>query len=92
MSEVLRQHNIKLRNTTPYSPWVYGESEWFNRLPKWVNQCVRLENKDWRVKIDKFLLMYRASQHQITTVNRLRNYLTDSLDRKCIPQFNVSGK
>lgn len=27
VSEVLRQHNIKLRNTTPYSPWVYGESE-----------------------------------------------------------------
>ena len=44
--DYLKQHGIKLRNVTPYSPWVNGEVERFNRSPKKANQCAYAEGKD----------------------------------------------
>ena len=42
---VHKHHSIKLRNTTPYSPWSKGEVERFNRSLKKTNQCAYAEGK-----------------------------------------------
>ena len=60
----LRQNDINLLKTTPYSPWANGEIEWLNRCLKKVNQCAYLENKDCREELNKFLLLYRTSPPQ----------------------------
>ena len=44
--QYLRQNDIKLRKTTPYSPWENGETERFNRCLKKINQCAHAVNKD----------------------------------------------
>ena len=88
--QYLGQNDIKLRKTTPYSPWANGETEWFNRCLKKVNQCVHAENKDWREELNKFLLLYRASPHQTTSAapatllfNRhVRNGIPQLIDNK----------
>ena len=64
--QYLRQHGIKLRNVTPYSPWVNGEVERFNRSLKKANQCAHAEGKDWRKELNKFLLLYRTTPHATT--------------------------
>ncbi len=43
--QYLSLHGIKLRNVTPYSPWVNGEVERFNRSLKKANQCAHAEGK-----------------------------------------------
>ena len=64
--QYLKQHGIKLRNVTPYSPWVNGEVERFNRSLKKANQCAHAEGKDWREELDKSLLLYRTTPHATT--------------------------
>ena len=64
--QYLKQHGIKLRNVTPYSPWVNGEVERFNRSLKKANQCAHAEGKDWRKELNKFLLLYRTTPHSTT--------------------------
>eukprot|EP00795_Rhopilema_esculentum_P017886 gene17886-biopygen2051 len=64
--QYLKQHGIKLRNVTPYSPWVNGEVERFNRSLKKANQCAHAEGKDWREELNKFLLLYRTTPHATT--------------------------
>ena len=64
--QYLKQHGIKLRNVTPYSPWVNGEVERFNRSLKKANQCAHAEGKDWRKELNKFLLLYRTTPHATT--------------------------
>ena len=44
--QYLQRNGIKLRNVTPYSPWVNGEVERFNRSLKKANQAAYAENKD----------------------------------------------
>ena len=62
----LKQHGIKLRNVTHYSPLVNGEVERFNRSLKEANQCAHAEGKDWRKELNTFLLLYRTSPHATT--------------------------
>ena len=64
--QYLKQHGIKLRNVTPYSPWVNGEVERFNRSLKKASQCAHAEGKDWRKELNKFLLLYRTTPHATT--------------------------
>ena len=64
--QYLKQHGLKLRNVTPYSPWVNGEVERFNRSLKKANQCAHAEGKDWRQELNKFLLLYRTTPHATT--------------------------
>eukprot|EP00795_Rhopilema_esculentum_P017882 gene17882-biopygen1759 len=66
LKQYLKQHGIKLRNVTPYSPWVNGEVERFNRSLKKANQCAHAEGKDWREELNKFLLLYRTTPHATT--------------------------
>ena len=62
----LKHNGIQLRNVTPYSPWVNGEVERFNRSLKKANQAAYAENKDWREELNKFLLLYRTTPHATT--------------------------
>ena len=64
--QYLQRNGIKLRNVTPYSPWVNGEVERFNRSLKKANQAAYAENKDWREELNKFLLLYRTTPHATT--------------------------
>ena len=70
MSDELKQYlqinGIKLRNLTPYYPWVNGEVERFNRSFKKENQAACAEHKDWRVELNTFLLLYRTTPHATT--------------------------
>ena len=84
--QYLRQNDITLRKTTPYSPWANGEIERFNRCLEKVNQCGHAENKDWRQELNKFLLLCRTSPHQ-TTSAAPATLLFNSHVRNGIPQF-----
>ena len=64
--QYMQRNGIKLRNVTPYSPWVNGEVERFNRSLKKANQAAYAENKDWREGLNKFLLLYRTTPHATT--------------------------
>ena len=63
LKQYLQQHGRKLRNMTL---WVNGEVERFNRSLEKANQCAHAEGKDWREELNKFLLLYRATQNATT--------------------------
>ena len=85
--QYLRRNEIKLRKTTPYSPWANGEIERINRCLKKVNQCAHAENKYWRKELNKLLLLYRTSPHQ--TASAVPATLFNRHVRNGIPQFLI---
>ena len=84
----MRQNDIKLRKTTPYSPWANGEIERFNRCLKKVNQCAHAESKDWRQELNKQTTS--AAPAALLSNRHVRNGIPQFLDAK--KQKNQTGK
>ena len=68
MTECFKKKNINHRRTTPYWPQANGEIERFNKTLLKHNKAAVVDNKDWRVVLDDFLLDYRTSSHSTTGI------------------------
>ncbi|XP_062621595.1 uncharacterized protein K02A2.6-like [Saccostrea cucullata] len=62
----LARNGIKYHRTLPYWPQANGEVERFNATLKKSAQIAKVERKDWRFEIYKFLLNYRNTPHSTT--------------------------
>ncbi|KAI8517593.1 hypothetical protein Bbelb_036100 [Branchiostoma belcheri] len=65
-TEYLREQGIEHRRTTPLWPQANGEVERQNRTLLKSIKIARIEGKDWRQEIQKFLKAYRSTP-QVTT-------------------------
>ncbi|XP_062541269.1 uncharacterized protein LOC134209290 [Armigeres subalbatus] len=65
-SQFCHSHGIKLINTVPYWPQMNGEVERQNRTILKRLQISQELGQDWRIELQKFLLVYRASNHSTT--------------------------
>jgi hypothetical protein len=56
------QHNHKI----PYAPWANGMAENFMKNLKKLMMICKLEKKNWRQQLQRFLRAYRATPHKST--------------------------
>jgi hypothetical protein len=67
--DYLRRLNIKHRFSTPYWPQQNGEVERQNRTILKTLKIARLEGKNWKDELNKYLYMYAATPHCTTGVS-----------------------
>ena len=73
---------MKHRRITPYWPQANAHAETFNRRLRMMIHSAKLDQKDWKLELHRFLRNYRATPHQSTIKSSVelmfpgRNYRT----------------
>ncbi|XP_057290865.1 uncharacterized protein LOC130613554 [Hydractinia symbiolongicarpus] len=84
-----KQRGIKHRRITPLWPQANAEAERFMQPLNKIMRTAKLEHKDWRNEVYRFLFAYRSTPHSTTKVapselmfNRKISYSIPSIDNK----------
>jgi len=91
MEEYLCEYGIKHRRVTPYWPRANGEVERQNRTLLKAIRTARVEKKDWKKELNKFLLNFRSTPHATTGVSPAELLMGRKLRTK-LPQLEVQSE
>ena len=86
----LKRNGIKHHRVLPYWPSGNGEVERFNATLKKTIKTARIEKRDWKFEIYKFLLNYRNTPHE-TTKTTPALLLFNRSTRTKLPQITQKG-
>lgn len=84
----LQSQGIEHRRNTPLWPQANGEVERQNRSILKRLRISQSQNRNWRLDLDDYLIMYRSTPHSVTGMSPAEMLFGRKI-RTCVPEINT---